>query len=115
LIMLFRNIPTIGTLKSLGMTDRMIAKVFLRVSSKVVLKGLLAGNALALAFCLIQGRTHLLRLNPENYFVSFVPVHVNVPAVIAADIAAFAVILLILLIPCLFISRIDPSKTVRAQ
>lgn len=115
LIMLFRNIPTIGTLKSLGMTDRMIAKVFLRVSSKVVLKGMLAGNALALAFCLIQGRTHLLRLNPENYFVSFVPVHVNVPAVIAADIAAFAVILLILLIPCLFISRIDPSKTVRAQ
>ncbi|MGN0202678.1 MAG: ABC transporter permease [Candidatus Cryptobacteroides sp.] len=115
LIMLFRNISTIGILKSMGMTDRMIAKVFLRVSSKVVLKGLAAGNALALAFCLLQGLTHLIKLNPENYFVSFVPVHVDVPAVILADIAAFAVILLILLIPCLFISRIDPSRTVRAQ
>lgn len=115
LIMLFRNISTIGTLKALGMTDMMIAKVFLRVSSKVVLKGLLAGNALALSFCFIQGWTHFLKLNPENYFVPFVPVHINVPAVVLADLAAFAVILVILLIPCLFISSIDPSRTVRAQ
>ncbi|MBR4756767.1 MAG: ABC transporter permease, partial [Bacteroidales bacterium] len=36
LIMLFRNISTIGTLKSLGMTDRSIAKVFLKVASVIV-------------------------------------------------------------------------------
>ncbi len=115
LIMLFRNISTIGTLKSLGMTDRSIAKVFLKVASVIVLKGMLIGNAAALLLCGIQKWTHLLKLNPENYFVSFVPIHINIPMVFIADVLSFVVIMLLLLIPCLFISRVDPAQTVRAQ
>jgi len=115
LIMLFRNISTIGTLKSMGMTDRNIAEVFLRTSSNLILKGMLIGNAIAFLFCIIQGNTHILKLNPENYFVSFVPVNLNVLGILAADAAAYVVIMLLLLIPCLFISRIDPAQTVRQQ
>ena len=115
LIMLFRNISTIGTLKSMGMTDRSIAKVFLRVASVIVFKGMLVGNLLALALCALQKWTHVLKLNPENYFVPFVPVHLNLPAVILADAGAYLVIMLLLLIPTLFISHVDPAKTVRAQ
>ena len=115
LIMLFRNISTIGTLKSLGMTDRSIAKVFLKVASVIVLKGMLIGNAAALLLCGIQKWTHLLKLNPENYFVSFVPIHINIPMVFIADVLSFVVIMLLLLIPCLLISRVDPAQTVRAQ
>ena len=113
LILLFRSISTIGTLKSLGMTDRAIAKVFLRVSSRLVLIGMAAGNGLALLFCWIQGTWHLLKLNPVNYFVSWVPVHVNLPLVLLADLAAYGAIMLILLVPTLFIARVDPAKTVR--
>lgn len=115
LILLFRHISTIGTLKSMGMTDRNISSVFLRVSSHLVLKGMLIGNAAALLFCLVQGTTHLLKLDPANYFVSFVPVSVNLPMILLADVLAYAVIMLLLLIPCLFISKVDPARTVRAQ
>lgn len=115
LIMLFRNISTIGILKSMGMSNKSIAEVFLRVASSIVLKGMLIGNAIAFLFCGVQRWTHLLKLNPENYFVSFVPVHLNIPGILAADLAAWAVIMLLLLIPCLFISTVDPAKTVRAQ
>ena len=115
LILLFRHISTIGTLKSMGMTDRDISSVFLRVSSHLVLKGMLIGNAAALLFCLIQGTTHLLKLDPANYFVSFVPVSVNLPLILLADVVAYAAIMLLLLIPCLFISKVDPARTVRAQ
>jgi len=115
LIMLFRHISTIGTLKSMGMTDRSIAKVFLRVAARTVLTGMAWGNGLALLFCAVQGTTHLLKLNPVNYFISFVPVHVNLPRILVADVLSFAVILLLLLIPCLFISKVDPARTVRAQ
>ena len=115
LILLFRHISTIGTLKSMGMTDRDISSVFLRVSSDLVLKGMLIGNAVALLFCLIQGKTHLLKLDPANYFVSFVPVSVNLPMILLSDLAAYGVIMLLLLIPCLFISKVDPAKTVRAR
>ena len=115
LIMLFRNISTIGTLKALGMGDRGIAGVFLRVSARVVLKGMLLGNALALLFCLVQHLTHFIRLNPDNYFVSFVPVSVNWWSVLAVDAIAFAAIMLLLLIPSLFIARVDPADTVRVK
>ena len=115
LIMLFRNISTIGILKSMGMTDKSIASVFLHVASSVVLKGMLAGNALALLFCFIQSRTHLISLNPENYFVSFVPVSIDLVNVIAADVISYLVIMLLLLLPCLFVSGVDPASTVRAR
>lgn len=115
LIMLFENISTIGLLKALGMKDRDISKVFLISSSKIVLKGMLAGNALALLFCLVQGLTHIIPLDAENYFVSFVPVNVNIFAVLAADLVSYLVIMALLLVPTLFISKVDPADTVRVN
>lgn len=115
LIMLFRSISTIGILKSMGMTDKSISSVFLKVSSNLVLKGMAVGNALALLFCLVQGTTHVLKLNPENYFIPFVPVHVNIPFILAADILAYAVIMLLLQIPVRFIAKVDPAQSVRSQ
>ena len=115
LIMLFENISTIGLLKSLGMTDRAIAKVFLSSSAVLTAKGMAIGNAIAILFCIIQSSTHLLKLDPSNYFVSFVPVHLDMGTVLAADLGAFIVIMLLLLIPCLFISKVDPAETVRVK
>ncbi len=115
LIMLFENISTIGLLKALGMNDRSISKVFLSSAARLVLKGLFIGNAVAMAFVTLQSRTHFLKLDPENYFVSFVPVKINVGAVMLADIMSFAVIMLLLLIPTMFISKVDPARTVRMK
>ena len=115
LIMLFENISTIGLLKSMGMTDMSISKVFLSCSAVLVLKGMAVGNAIAILFCIIQGTTHLLRLNPENYFVSYVPVHLDLGLIVVADLAAMAMIMLLLLIPSLFISKVDPAQTVRVR
>lgn len=115
LIMLFENISTIGLLKSLGMTDKAISKVFLSSSSVLVLKGMAWGNGLAFLFCLIQGATHILKLNPENYFVSFVPVSPDLGMILLADAASFIGIMLLLLIPCMFISKVDPAETVRMK
>ena len=115
LIMLFENVSTIGLLKSLGMTDRSISKIFLSSSAVLVLKGMAIGNVLAFLFCLVQNRTHLIGLNPENYFVSFVPVHINWGTVLISDVLSFVIIMVLLLIPCIFISRVDPADTVRVR
>jgi len=115
LILLFQHISTIGTLKALGMTDRAISRVFTRVSSSLVLKGMAIGNALALLFCLVQHLTHFLKLNPENYFISFVPVSVNVPLLILADLITYTAIMLLVQLPSRFISKVDPAQSVRAQ
>jgi len=115
LILLFRSIPTIGTLKALGMDNRGISGVFLRVAERTTLIGMGIGNAAAILFCLIQGSTRLIKLNPDNYFVPYVPVNLNLPWMLAADVLSFAVIAALLLIPALFISKVDPAETVRVR
>lgn len=113
LIMLFENISTIGLLKSLGMRNIEIINVFLTRAAGIVLKGMLIGNILAVLFCLVQGATHFISLDPENYFVSYVPVHIDVVSVLLADLLAFVVIMLLLLLPSLFVLRVDPARTVK--
>ena len=115
LIMLFENISTIGLLKTLGMTDRSIAKVFLSSSAVLAIKGMAIGNALAIIFCVVQSSTHILKLDPVNYFVSYVPVHLDLGLILTADVVSFAAIMLLLLIPCVFISKVDPAETVRVR
>ena len=115
LIMLFENISTIGLLKTLGMTDRAIAKVFLSSSAVLAIKGMAIGNALAIIFCILQSSTHVLKLDPVNYFVSYVPVHLDFGLILTADVISFVAIMLLLLIPCIFISKVDPAETVRVR
>lgn len=113
LIMLFEQISTIGLLKSLGMRDVKIMNVFMTKAAGTVLKGMLIGNLVAFAFCYIQNATHLIKLDPKNYFVSYVPVHLNMMDVITADAVAFVAIMGLLIFPSLFVLRIDPSKTIK--
>ena len=115
LVMLLRNIPLIGTLKALGMQDRAIGRLFVRIGAEAVLKGMLIGNALAFLFCLIQGTTHLIKLDPANYFVSYVPVNLPFWGILGADLVAFAGIVLLMWLPSLYISKIDPAETVKAD
>ena len=115
LILLFENISTIGLLKAMGMTDKGIAAVFMRSAGLLTLRGMAIGNALALAFCLLQDSTHLLKLNPANYFLSFVPVHIDWSGILIADAISLIVILLLMLIPSLFIAKVDPASTIRVD
>ena len=115
LILLFRHISTIGMLKSMGMGNGAISRVFLQVAARIVLVGMVIGNAAALLFCWLQDTTHLIKLNPVNYFVSYVPVSLDWQLVVLVDVVAFATIMLLLFIPTLFISKVDPAETVRVK
>lgn len=115
LILLFENISTIGLLKAVGMQTKSIAGVFLWCSSALVLKGMVAGNAIAVLFCLVQSKFHLIKLDPQNYFLSYVPAKLDIAMILSADFIAFAVIMLMLVLPCAFISKVDPAKTMRVE
>lgn len=115
LILLFENIRTIGILKSVGMQTRKIAETFLFSSARLVLTGMLVGNILGTGVCLVLGHTRLLKLDPSNYFIDHVPASIDVSYILGCDTAAFIGIMLILLIPCAFISSIDPAESVRVR
>lgn len=113
LIMLFENISTIGLLKSLGMRNLEIVNVFLTRAAGTVFKGMLIGNLTAFVLCIAQSSTHLLSLDPVNYFVSYVPVHLDIAAILTADLVAFVTIMALLVLPSLFVLKVDPSKTIK--
>ncbi len=115
LIILFENISSIGLLKALGMTSASVTKVFRNVALNIVGKGLLWGNIAALAVCLLQKWFHIIRLDPVSYFVSYVPIEIDIWLILLIDAISVAVIMLILMLTSAFISRVDPAKTLRME
>lgn len=115
LILLFEKISMIGVLKSLGMRDSGIHKIFMARAMYLVLLGVISGNIIAGILVFLQSRYQIIGLDPDNYFVTHVPVFVNTSKMIALNVGAILLIALILLIPSVFISRISPDKTLRIK
>lgn len=115
LIILFEKISMIGLLKSLGMRTWGICKVFMYKGSQIVLKGMLYGNIFAVAVLLVQKYTQLITLNPENYFVNFVPIDLSILQWSLINIVAFAINMLIMAVPTLFISKVSPDKSIKVN
>ncbi len=115
LIILFENISSIGLLKALGMTSASVTKVFRNVALNIVGKGLLWGNIAALAVCLLQKWFHIIKLDPVSYFVSYVPIEIDIWLILLIDAISVAVIMLILMLTSAFISKVDPAKTLRME
>lgn len=115
LIMIMRSTSTIGMLKALGMDNGGVRGLFLRISSRAVLIGLALGNAAALLFCLLQENTHFIKLDPANYFVSYVPVSVSPVHILLADVLAWALVMLLLLIPARQISKVAPAEGIKNE
>ena len=115
LILLFEKISFIGLLKALGMTSWGVSKIFLTKSAMIVLQGMVYGNAAALAFCLLQKQFAIIKLDPVNYFVSAVPISFDLGSLLFMNLIAFVAINVIMLLPCIFISKINPATTMRVK
>lgn len=115
LIMLFERISQIGLLKALGMSNRAVSNVFLTKAAITVLQGMAIGNSTALILCLLQHKFEIIPLDPENYFVSHVPISIEWTSVLSMNIVAFAAIMVIMLLPTIFIGKINPATTMRVK
>ena len=104
-ILALEHISTIGLLKALGCTTADIRNVFLFLSAKILGLGLLFGNAAGLFFCFVQSHFHLIPLNPDNYYVSYVPIDVQWLQVILINLGAILLSFAVLVIPAHFVAR----------
>ena len=115
LIILFEKISTIGLLKALGMTSREVTKVFLLRAGRLVGKGMLWGNVLGIGLCLIQYWTHIIRLDPANYFVDAVPIRLSLGSILLLDLVAGLLIMALTSLSARFIARVSPDRTMRVE
>jgi lipoprotein-releasing system permease protein len=110
LVMIMERTPLIGLLKTLGSPNKQIRMVFFRVGIYMVRKGLLIGNIGGLGLCWIQYQFHLIPLDPENYYMSTVPIVFEWTTFALINVVTVLVSSLILFIPTIIITRIQPVK-----
>ncbi len=113
LVLILERVPMIGVLKALGSSNWSIRKVFLYNATYLILQGLFWGNLIGLAILLAQQYFGFITLDPENYYVSEVPVYINVFSMLLLNIGTLVLCFAMLLIPSVIITKIQPSKSIR--
>ncbi len=115
LVLMLERIEMIGLLKAMGSQGKSIRKIFLYLSVLITGKGMLWGNVAGISLILIQKYFHVLKLNPETYYVDVVPVNFPLMFFVLLNVASITLTTLMLVIPSLFISKISPEKTIRFE
>lgn len=115
LIIILERTNMIGILKALGARNKTIRHTFLWFSVFIIGKGLLYGNILGLGLLLLQKYTSLVKLDPATYYVSTVPVEINIPLIVLINIATLLICVLVLIVPSFLISHIHPVKAIRYE
>lgn len=113
LIMILERVNMIGILKALGMTNFSIQKIFLMNALYMTGVGMLIGNLLGIALCLIQWKFELITLNEESYYMSVVPINLTLFHLVLLNVGTIMVCTLMLILPSFLISRISPLKAIR--
>jgi lipoprotein-releasing system permease protein len=113
LIIILDRTTMIGILKALGMNNRGIRSIFLYQSVYLMAKGLFWGNLVGIGICLIQYYFKLMKLNPESYYLAYVPVNFNLMYFLLLNAGTLVITLLVLTFPSLVIARINPARTIR--
>jgi lipoprotein-releasing system permease protein len=105
----------IAVLIALGARPRSVTLIFMIEGALVGVVGALGGVALGLAACFAADRFRLVRLPPDVYSLSAVPLHPHAPDVVLAALAAFAVSLLATLYPAWQAARVRPAEALRYE
>ena len=115
LIIILERTNMIGVLKALGARNKTVRHTFLWFAVFIIGKGLLIGNIIGLGLILLQKYTGLIHLDPATYYVSTVPVEVNIPIILLINIATLLVSVFVLIAPSYLISHIHPAKSMRYE
>ena len=115
LIIILERTTMIGVLKALGTRNKTIRHIFLLFAAFIIGRALLIGNAIALGMALLQQWTGIIKLDPATYYVSTVPVEINIPLLIILNVATLLISLFVLIAPSYLISHIHPAKSMRYE
>lgn len=115
LIIILERTTMIGVLKALGARNSTVRHTFLWFAAFIIGKGLLIGDALALALILLQKFTGFAKLDPQTYYVDVVPVELDWTLIVALNVGTMLIALFVLIAPSYLVSHIHPAKSMRYE
>ena len=113
LILIMERTQMIGVMKAIGAPNRMIQRVFIFNGLQLIVRGLFWGNVIGLGLGLIQDYFKLIPLDAANYYMSHVPIQIDIPTILGLNVLVLTLIGLALLIPVAIISRVKPVRAIR--
>ena len=115
LIIILERTNMIGVLKAMGADNTSIREIFLSFSVFLIGRGMLWGNVIGVSLCLIQFFFEPFKLDPTIYYLSSVPVELNIFYYILLNVFTLLVSVLMLIGPSYLISRIHPAKSIKFE
>lgn len=115
LVLILERTQMIGILKAMGSTNLSIRKVFLYNAGYLILKGLFWGNLIGFILIFIQKYGKVITLNPTTYYVNSVPIYLDISYVLLLNLGTLLLCLLMLIIPTVIVSKINPAKAIKFE
>lgn len=112
-ILIMERTQMIGLLKAMGAANKQIRRIFFWNGINILLRGLVIGNAIGLGFGVLQDTFKLIPLDPSSYYMSYVPIEWNWPLFLLINVGITFLTALVLFIPVMVISRVEPIKSIR--
>jgi lipoprotein-releasing system permease protein len=113
LVLILERTQMVGMLKALGAPNWSVRKIFLYNAAYLIIKGLFWGNLISIGLLLIQKYFGVIKLPPENYYVTVAPVTIDIPAILIINAGTIIICVAFLLIPSYIITKISPVKALR--
>lgn len=115
LVLILERVNMIGILKSMGATNVSVRKVFLYFASYLTIKGLLWGNVIGILLCVLQYYFGIIHLDPASYYVSTVPINLDIVNILLLNAGTLVVIVLMMILPSFIVSKITPADSIRFE
>jgi len=93
LVMILVRTNHIGMFKAMGANNWFIQKTFLIQAGVLMTKALVWGNIIGIGLCFLQEKFHLMKLNPEVYYLDAVPIQLNLWHIVLLNIGTLLICL----------------------
>jgi lipoprotein-releasing system permease protein len=112
-ILVFEKNQMVGVLKTLGASDAQILSIFRNLGLRIGLLGMFLANILAVLVMFVQRKYQWIKLDPEHYYLNYVPVKIDWLNILIINGISFFVILFILTIPYFVIVKMRPIENLK--
>lgn len=113
LILILERTQMIGILKSIGMNNWQIRKIFLYNAGYIIFYGLIIGNSVGLGIAWLQHKFGFITLDEANYYLDKAPVDINLITVLWLNVGTFLITVIFLVLPTMVVTRISPVRALR--
>ena len=113
LIMILDRTRMIGIFKAMGATNSSIRKIFLYIATYLMSVGLFWGNLIGLTIALIQKYFKIFKLSPETYYISHIPINIELSNIILLNVFTLILCLIMLIAPTYIVTRINTIDTIK--